>query len=186
MTGVSTRREMLAAALMIGGGAPVAEALQHAHQAVRQSAPVRTLPPDLAAEVEALACQIIPSGDGPGARETGVIHFIDRALATFDADRKQEYLLSMAEVQQLRRKLYPESNNIRGLSQEQQAELMKAIELTPFFETLRTHTLMGFLGSPDYGGNRGGAGWGYIGFEDRMSFEPPFGAYDGDEMRWAK
>lgn len=186
MTGDPTRRELLAAALMMGGGAQVAEALQHAHQAARQSAPVRTLPPEIAAEVEALACRIIPSGDGPGARETGVIHFIDRALATFDADRKQEYLQSMAEVQQLRKKLHPESTSIRGLSEEQQIELMKAIEPTPFFQTIKTHTLMGFLGSPEYGGNRGGAGWAYIGFEDRMSFEAPFGAYDAEAMRGAE
>ena len=81
-------------------------------------------------------------------------------------------------MQQVRRKLFPDSASIRGLSDAQLIALMGAIEGMPFFETLRTHTLMGFLGSPEYGGNRGGAGWAHIGFEDRMAFEPPFGAYD--------
>ncbi|PYT19675.1 MAG: hypothetical protein DMG57_44565 [Acidobacteria bacterium] len=34
--------------------------------------------------IAAIANQIIPSNDGPGAREAGVIYFIDRALSTFD------------------------------------------------------------------------------------------------------
>jgi gluconate 2-dehydrogenase gamma chain len=186
MAGDPTRRHLLAAALIMGGGAQVAEALQHAHQAARQGAPVRTLPPEVAAEVEALACHIIPSGDGPGARETGVIHFIDAALATFDADKKVLYLQWMEEVQQVRKKMFPESANVRGLTDAQQIALMRAIEAMPFFETLRTHTVMGFLGSPEYGGNRGGAGWAYIGLEDRMAFRPPFGAYDAEAMRGAK
>jgi gluconate 2-dehydrogenase gamma chain len=178
MAGTSTRREILSAGLLLAAGAPLAEALQHAHQAKRQGATVRTLPADVAAEVEALACQILPSGDGPGARETGVIHFIDGALATFDADKKGPYLKWMDEVQQVRKKMFPESANIRGLADAEQIALLRAIEAMPFFETLRTHTLMGFLGSPEYGGNRAGAGWAYIRFEDRMAFEPPFGAYD--------
>jgi hypothetical protein len=35
-----------------------------------------------AADVEAVAAQIIPTDETPGAREVGVINFIDRALAT--------------------------------------------------------------------------------------------------------
>ena len=58
--------------------------------------------------------------------------------------------------------------------------LLGAIEKSDFFEVVRTHTLLGFLGSPSYGGNRSGAGWKYIGFEDRMTWKPPFGYYDRD------
>jgi hypothetical protein len=39
--------------------------------------------------VEAVAARILPAVDGrPGAREAGAIHFIDRALATFNAAQK--------------------------------------------------------------------------------------------------
>ncbi len=37
---------------------------------------------------------------------------------------------------------------------------------------------MGFLANPSWGGNREGAGWKAIGFEDRHVFQPPFGYYD--------
>ena len=36
-----------------------------------------------AAEVEAMAAQIIPTDETPGAREAQVVNFIDRALVTF-------------------------------------------------------------------------------------------------------
>ena len=38
-----------------------------------------------AAEVEAMAAQIIPTDETPGAREARVIQFIDRALSAADA-----------------------------------------------------------------------------------------------------
>ena len=39
---------------------------------------------------------------------------------------------------------------------------------------------MGYLSSPEYGGNHGQAGWKLIGFQDEMTFEPPFGYYDSE------
>ena len=39
--------------------------------------------PEQALEVEAMAAQIIPTDETPGAREARVINFIDRALTTF-------------------------------------------------------------------------------------------------------
>ena len=33
-----------------------------------------------------------------------------------------------------------------------------------FFETVRAHTLIGFLADPSYGGNRGHAGWRVSGY----------------------
>jgi gluconate 2-dehydrogenase gamma chain len=55
---------------------------------------------------------------------------------------------------------------------------MKAIERKPFFDLLRTHTVMGFFCDPSLGGNRDEVGWKLIGFEDKFHFEPPFGYYD--------
>ncbi len=124
-------------------------------------AKLQYLDPATAAEIENLAAQIIPSDDsGPGAKEAGVIYFIDRALATFDEDKRPVYREGLAAA--------------RG---KQLAE----IEHTEFFETLRRHTIMGFLASPAWGGNRDKAGWKLIGFEDRGMFDPPFGYYDAPE-----
>lgn len=133
-----------------------------------------------AAEIEAIAAQIIPSTGGAGAREAGVVYFIDRALATFARDQREAYRAGMAELQQKRRELFPQSTTIRSLTDKQQIALIKSIEQTNFFELLRTHTVLGFLGNPSYGGNRERIGWHQIGFEGRMAYQPPFGYYDSE------
>ena len=131
-----------------------------------------------AAEIEAIAAQIIPSTGGPGAREAGVIYFIDQALATFASDDRHAYRTGMAQLQQCRRELFPHSTTIASLTGPQQITLIRTLETSDFFELLRTHTVLGFLGDPRYGGNRDKVGWHQIGFEDRMAYQPPFGYYD--------
>jgi gluconate 2-dehydrogenase gamma chain len=160
--------------------AEVATARQHAHEAVRSSTPPAfpTLDPAIALEIDAITSQIVPSGDGPGAHEAGVIYFIDRALSTFDSDLREAYRTGMAAVQKKRHDLFSGSASIAALSTEQQIQLIRAIESSDFFDLLRTHTMYGFLGNPSYGGNRDRVGWKLIGFEDRMAFQHPFGYYD--------
>ena len=175
----STRRQWLSGMIATAAWPEVLAAQEHAHAAAaRADTQFETLDAETAAEIEALAAQILPSTDGPGAREAGVICFIDRALGTFARGDREAYRAGMAQVQAKRRELFPGSASIRALSAEQQIALMRAIENLEFFELLRTHTVLGFLGDPSYGGNRGKAGWRQIGFEDRMMWEQPFGYYD--------
>ncbi len=47
--------------------------------------------PAQALEVEAMAAQIIPTDETPGAREARVINFIDRALTTFAKNTQAAY-----------------------------------------------------------------------------------------------
>jgi gluconate 2-dehydrogenase gamma chain len=160
--------------------ADIAAAQQHVHEAIQSGGPPKLEVVDavMAAELDALTSQIIPSSDGPGAREAGVIYFIDRALATFEADKREAYHAGMNEIQEARRKMFPKSANVAGLTSAEQIALLHTVEKSEFFELLRTHTVWGFVGSPSYGGNRGKVGWTHIGFDDRMIFEPPFGYYD--------
>jgi gluconate 2-dehydrogenase gamma chain len=176
----STRRLWLSQCVGIAALAEVAAARQHAHEAVRSSTSpaFQTLDPAMAVEIDAITSQIVPSGDGPGAHEAGVIYFIDRALSTFDADLLEAYRTGMAAVQKRRLEVFPGSTSIASLATDQQIKLIGAIENTEFFDLLRTHTMYGFLGNPSYGGNRDRIGWKLIGFEDRMAFQPPFGYYD--------
>jgi gluconate 2-dehydrogenase gamma chain len=161
----------------------VLAAQQHAHNAGNTpTTPFETLDADIAAEIDALAAQIIPSTNGPGAREAGVIYFIDRALSTFARDDREAYRAGIAQLQQKRKELFPESAAFASLTGEQQIALIRAVETSAFFELLRTHTVLGFLGDPSYGGNRGKVGWHQIGFDDRMAYEPPFGYYDAEAM----
>jgi len=157
----------------------VLSALQQAHTAAGSATPhFETLDEDFAGEIEAIATQIIPSTGGPGAREAGVIYFIDRALSTFAADNRETYRNGMAQLQQKRQELFPNSTTIGSLTGEQQMALIRMIEASNFFELLRTHTVLGFLGNPSYGGNRGETGWNQIGIENLTAYQPPFGYYD--------
>ncbi len=136
---------------------------QHTHATALAGEPkLRYLDAATAAEIEALAAQIIPSDEtGPGGEEAGVIYFIDHALATANEEQ---------------RALYRE-----GLAAARSIKSVAEIEHTKFFEILRRHTIMGFLASPAWGGNRDKIGWKTIGFDDKGVFQPPFGYYDMPE-----
>jgi len=177
-----TRRDWIIGSLGSAALAAIASAHEHAAGVVTGStaSEFEFFDKDTAAEVAAISAQILPSDDGPGAKEAGVIYFIDRALKTFDSDKQDVYRKGIVEVQSTREELFPGSMSIAALTHEQQAHLIRAIEKSEFFEQVRIHTLLGFLGNPSYGGNRDRVGWKYIGFEDRMVFEPPFGFYDAE------
>jgi gluconate 2-dehydrogenase gamma chain len=185
----STRRLWLSQCAAIAALVDVAAAQQHASEAVQSSTPppFQTLDPAAATEIDAITSQIIPSTDGPGAHEAGIVYFIDRALSTFDADLRESYHMGIAEVQQKRKQMFPASASIAALASEQQIELIHAMEsdakTRDFFELLRTHTLYGFLGNPSYGGNRDRVGWKLIGFENHMAYQPPFGYYDAQDKK---
>src|SRR5438105_4643827 len=167
-----SRRQWLAASAGMAAWPEMVAAQQHAHEAIRSSPrpAFDYLDPAGALEIEALIAQIIPSDETPGAREAGVIYFIDRALSTFAQDKRDAYRAGIAEVQGKRKALFPASASIASLSGAQQIELLLAIDKSAFFELLRLHTVLGFLGPPSYGGNRNAVGWKLIGFEDEMSF----------------
>ena len=171
---------MLLSALSAATLADVAMAQQHAHDAKTARAGFRYLKAADASEIEAIAAQVIPSDGTPGAREAGCIHFIDRALETFDKEKRELYTSGLAAAQKKRVELYPSSRSIAGLDGAQAIALLKAIEQTEFFKLVRAHTIMGFLATPDWGGNQGRVGWAHIGLEHKMSFQPPFGYYDGE------
>jgi gluconate 2-dehydrogenase gamma chain len=181
----STRRLWLSQCVGIAALADIAAAQQHAHDAVQSSAPppFLALDPADAAEIDAITSQIVPSTDGPGAHEAGVVYFIDRALSTFDAHLRDAYRMGIADIQRKRQEMFPASAGVSALSSDQQIQLIHAIEATDFFELLRMHTMYGFLGNPSYGGNRDRIGWKLIGFDDRMAYQPPFGYYDAQEQK---
>jgi gluconate 2-dehydrogenase gamma chain len=160
-----TRRRILELALA-SHAAAIASAQQHAHQAVTAgTANFVSLSTEDAAELEVLASLIIPSGATPGAREAGVVYFIDKALATFDKDKREAYLEGLRMVRGRRLEMFPQSTSLAALTPADQLRLAHSIEATEFFEMLRVHTIIGFLAPPEYGGNRDRAGWVLIGFE---------------------
>lgn len=158
-------------------------AQEHAqHAAVSAPGKFEFFSPEQAAEVGAVAAQIIPSDDTPGAREAGAVYFIDRALTTFDRERQAVYTQGLPNLQAKTRELFPNAAKFSGLNSGEQIQVLKAIEKTPFFAQVRTHTITGFLANPEYGGNKNEAGWKLIGFDGKFRYEPPFGYYDAENI----
>src|SRR4051812_20901504 len=172
----------LAAAAAPFGWEEVALAMDHAHAAGHLAADAKLafFSAADAADVEAVAAQIVPSDDSPGAREAGAVVFIDRALSTFFAQLAGDYRAQLAAFQAGCRERHPAAGSFAALTPEQQLEHLKGVDQTPFFNTTRLLTLLGLFSLPQYGGNRDGIGWKLIGFEDRHMFQAPFGHYDRD------
>ena len=126
-----------------------------------------------AATIDAMAAQIYPTTDTPGAREAQVIYFIDLALVTFAADRQAIYSKGFDELAAKTGK-----RPLGSLPVSEQLAILTGIETTPFFRNVRDHTIMGMFSAPQHGGNFGKVGWKQIGFDDSLNFRAPFGAYD--------
>jgi hypothetical protein len=131
-----------------------------------------------AADVEAIAAQIVPSGATPGAREAHAVYFIDRAMATFFSGWSQDFRAGLTRFQSAFRAANPASPPFAGAGSDAQIAYLRTVDGTPFFDAMRTLTLLGMFSSPKYGGNFGGAGWKLMGFADQHAFTPPFGYYD--------
>lgn len=183
-----TRRAFLAAAGAAGSAWMLADpelvqaALIHARKAVAAPPPYRfdVLTPEQAADLEAICMRIFPSDGTPGAKEAGVIHFIDKALATFAAPQKDFLLNGLADVNQKVVAKWPGTASFSALKPEQQDEYLKSIEQTPFFGQTRFAACVGMFGNPSYGGNQDQVGWKLLGFESHGIYQPPFGFYDAE------
>jgi gluconate 2-dehydrogenase gamma chain len=172
-------------------------AADHAHNQTKSASPhkLEFFTPDEAVEIESITARIIPTTDTPGARESGVVYFIDRALLTFAKDQQKTYRDGLPALQAQTQKMFPSVKSFSAASPEQQDEVLRSIAGTAgggnyifgtgadgpgFFEIVRAHTICGFLVDPDTRGNPDGAGWKLIGRERQHAFESPFGYYDKD------
>jgi len=179
-------------------------AATHAHQAAKSAAPPKFefFSADEAKEIDAITSRIIPADDTPGAHEAGVVYFIDRGLITFSVDEQKTYREGLPELQSRVAEMFQGKSKFSELTPEQQDEVLHSFDDSSqqgqrqrgglrsrpgaqnFFETLRQHTIAGFLIDPDYGGNRDAAGWKVIGREREHMFQPPFGYYDKGYPGW--
>ena len=134
-----------------------------------------------AAVVDAIAEQIIPADQDPGAHAAGVVHYIDRQLATVFDEHRVTYRTGIAGVQQSSSVMF--GADFETLEWEQQTAVLQALERgeapgaiwetqSPhaFFALIRDHTMQGFYGSPRHGGNRN-----FVSFR-MIGLEPPPGA----------
>jgi gluconate 2-dehydrogenase gamma chain len=129
---------------------------------------------DDSAAIDAFTERLMPGAPGqPGARDAGVLNYIDLALAGAYADLQEFYRRSCAALEEHCRKTY--SKSFAQLTAAQQDSVItamiegKASSFTwptsqAFFNTLRTHTMEGMFADPVYGGNKDFAGWRLVGF----------------------
>jgi gluconate 2-dehydrogenase gamma chain len=125
--------------------------------------------------VEAVTERIIPTDHEPGAYEANCVNFIDKALAHEDAKAKPIYDRGLAGLDLVAKKKF--AKPFVALAPQQKDDVLAALEsgkaegwpsggvtAAQFFETVRVHTIVGFLADPKYGGNRGYAGWKVLGY----------------------
>lgn len=176
-------------------------AARYAHEAAKAAMPPKFefLTPEEVVEVEAIAARIIPTDETPGAKEAGVVYFIDRALATFATEDQKTYREGLPDLQARVSEMFAGKSKFSSLSAEQQDEVLhsfdentdgrrRSLRARPgaqnLFETVLQNSIAGFLIDPDYGGNRDGVGWKVIGREREHMFQAPFGYYDKDYPGW--
>ena len=152
------------------------------------------------ARVIAAACdRVFPSdSSGPGAKEAGVVIYIDRQLAgPYGADKyrytKGPFVESVPEhgyqAKESPREAYQKGiailgNNFAELSEAEQITKLQSIEKTHFFQLLRAHTIEGMFSDPMHGGNVGMIGWQLVGYPGpRMSYAEDIDRHFGEAWR---
>jgi gluconate 2-dehydrogenase gamma chain len=113
--------------------------------------------------LRAVVARIIPADEnGPGALEARADRFIDRALAGALKNERAGYTTGLAAID-------AQAQLMKGqpfvkLAPADQDAVLTAIQATPFFNLVRTHTIQGTFSDPFYGGNENFIGWNLIGY----------------------
>ena len=161
--------------------------------------PLRFFTEQEALIVAAAASRIMPSDEtGPGAREAGVVIYIDRQLAgpwgrdrrrythePFDPSAAPEFgYQGVASPQGIYREGLKQLTGFDQLLPPQQDAKLVAIEQSLFFDLLRRNTIEGMFCDPLHGGNWDMVGWQLIGFPGpRMSNANEMDKYRGEAFR---
>lgn len=161
--------------------------------------PLKFFSEEEALDVGAAAARIFPADEsGPGAKEAGVIIYIDRQLAgpygrdrdrytqpPFEEKASPEFgYQGKATPREIYREGLKSITGLHGLSPEAQDQKLRSIESTDFFSLLRTHTIEGMFCDPMHGGNIDMMGWQMVGFPGpRMSYFNEIDQYNGREFR---
>jgi len=140
--------------------------------------PLRFFTEEEALIVAAAASRIFPTDEsGPGAREAGVVIYIDRQLAGPYGRDRHRYIHAPFEdgvpelgyqgesnPQQVYRAALKGLSGFDRLNVGEQDQALTNIENTLFFKLLHTHTIEGMFCDPLHGGNVDMIGWQMIGY----------------------
>jgi gluconate 2-dehydrogenase gamma chain len=127
---------------------------------------LKRLTDEQAAILESVTARIIPSGDTPGAREAGVVRFIDNMIAAQYAAMVNAYKTGLRRLDDHAVQRY--GGHFLNLTDEakdlivtemDQGKIPGWPDCQTFFSLLRLHTIEGMFSDPAYGGNANGVGW---------------------------
>ena len=143
--------------------------------------------------LSAMVDRLIPTDElGPGALDTGVLQYIDRALSEAESDSAEAYRAGLAALDTYSR--YTRGGPFLDLSTIDQDSVLIDLQIGAatgagvgfvgssgsFFNMVKSHTWQGMFGDPKYGGNVNFAGWDLIDYpgvrlgvsaEDQRSLE---------------
>ena len=155
---VYTRRVFLGQTIFTAGAAAYVAGCK------RPAPKAEMLSAEEAAVVTAMAEQIIPADQDPGATDLGVIHYIDRQLRRRHAKHFPLYRDGVAALQASSEGLH--GKPFTALAWDEQTALLrmldsgsapgdawKSVPAQTFFKIVIDHTMQGFYGSPRHGGN---------------------------------
>ena len=188
---IPSRRKFLAATAKLASASwiamnwpQIAAAAEHAghdmHDMAAPPATLKTLTAAEAAEVDAIANQIVPGGASPGARDAHAVYFIDNALGSFFAAQLPSFRQGLAEFDRAYAAHDGAGKPFSQAPEAQQIAFLHEVDKTPFFAAVRRLTVLGLIASPKYGGNHDGLGSKLIRVVDQHVWSPPFGYYDQD------
>lgn len=136
--------------------------------------------------LDAVIGRLIPADEhGPGAREAGVLGYIDRALGGPLSDSREAYRTGLEALDRYAR--YTRGAPFVELPERDQDSVLFDVQggaatatgagfegsSASFFYMVRSHTLQGMFGDPSYGGNADFAGWRLIDYPGlRMGVGP--------------
>jgi gluconate 2-dehydrogenase gamma chain len=138
--------------------------------------------------LDAMVARIVPGDESdPGAREAGVVTYIDRALAGPYAAWQLAYREGLRLLNAHATACH--GDKFHALSDSDQDAIIAALErndvpgfpgndAADFFAMVWAHTVEGLLCDPAYGGNRNGVGWKLIGFPGTQY------GYSAEEMQY--
>jgi gluconate 2-dehydrogenase gamma chain len=166
------RRNFLAVAAITGrlGWTTKQQSLHDLRVSRAAAAGCKVLTADEAATVEAVIDQIVPADDYPGARQAGVLYFIDGALAGPLARFRQMYGQNLTMLDRLSQERF--GNAFPQITWNEQTSMLRALESgeygvagQQFFSLIRQHTFQGYYGEPEEGGNKDGMSWKMLDFK---------------------
>lgn len=182
-----TRRDFLKGAGALASGAWLATTLpairaaaQTAEKAASTATPLTTLTPDEARTLAAIAAQIIPTDEQPGAAEANVIYFMDAAFDSFMRPQLDRVRAQLPAFEAGAKKTAGDGRKFADLNNAEQIAYLTEQEDTPMFGFLTFLVTLGMFALPSYGGNRDHVGWDLIGFKHQHVWLPPFGHYDAE------